>query len=169
MRYAKKAEGGVTRLDMTPMIDIVFQLMAFFMLVINFTKVDQNELIHLPASELAKPPEAPPQSPITLQLTSAGRVIFGGQESPPAEDAILWLRPQLLQERQILAHTPGRSVAEATVIIRADRNAQTGKVQELMQLCQERAIGFQKFRLRAKQQERLPAKEVGKNLSDASA
>ena len=81
MRYSK-ATAGVTKPDMTPMIDIVFQLIAFFMLVINFTKVDQNELIRLPASELAKPPEAPPESPITLQLTSRGSVIFGGEETP---------------------------------------------------------------------------------------
>ncbi len=151
MRYSK-ATAGVTKLDMTPMIDIVFQLIAFFMLVINFTKVDQNELIRLPASELAKPPEAPPESPITLQLTSQGSVIFGGEQTPRGQDAILWLRPRLLRERQIIARTPGRKVAEATIIIRADRNAETGKVQELMQLCQERAIGFQKFKLRAKQE-----------------
>jgi len=151
MRYSK-ATVGVTKPDMTPMIDIVFQLVAFFMLVINFTKVDQNELIRLPASELAKPPEAPPESPITLQLTSQGSVIFGGEETPRGQDAILWLRPRLLRERQIIAFTPGRKVAEATIIIRADRNAETGKVQELMQLCQERAIGFQKFKLRAKQE-----------------
>ena len=150
MRYSK-ATAGVTKPDMTPMIDIVFQLIAFFMLVINFTKVDQNELIRLPASELAKPPEAPPESPITLQLTRQGSVIFGGDQSPPGENAILWLRPRLLRERQIIARTPGRSVAEATIIIRADRNAKTGEVQEVMQLCQERAIGFQKFKLRAKQ------------------
>lgn len=152
MRYFKSAASGVAKPDMTPMIDIVFQLIAFFMLVINITKVDQNELIRLPTSELAKPPDSPPESPITLQLTRQGTVIFSGEETPPDQDPLLWLKPKLLRQRQIIAQTPGRSVAEATVIIRADRNAQTGKVQELMQLCQERAIGFQKFKLRAKQE-----------------
>jgi biopolymer transport protein ExbD len=160
MRYSRKSASGATKLDMTPMIDIVFQLIAFFMLVINITKVDQNELIRLPASELAKPPEAPPQSPLTLQLTSQGTVIFGGEETPPGQDTLLWLRPLLLRERQIIDHTPQRSVADATIIIRADRNAKAGRVQELMQLCQEPAIGFQKFKLRAKQQERLRVKQV---------
>ena len=152
MRYSKSASPGVSKPDMTPMIDIVFQLIAFFMLVINITKVDQSELIRLPASELAKPPDAPPESPITLQLTSQGTVIFSGEESPPDQDPTLWLRPRLLIERQTIARTPRRSVADATIIIRADRNAQAGRVQELMQLCQERAIGFQKFKLRAKQE-----------------
>jgi biopolymer transport protein ExbD len=158
MRYSTAAVSQGASVDMTPMVDVVFQLVAFFMLVINFTKVDQSELIRLPVSELAKPPDAAPELPITLQLTSQGNVISGGEQNPPGEDALLWLKPRLLRERQIIAQTPGRSVAEATIIIRADRDAQTGRVQELMQLCQERGIGFQKFALRAKQEERLRPK-----------
>jgi biopolymer transport protein ExbD len=151
MRYSKKASFALPQIDMTPMIDIVFQLMSFFLFTLSFTSMEQSELINLPASELAKPPEGPPASPFTLQLTSQGNVIFGGERSPPGEDALLWLRPKLLREVQIIRQTPGRSVAEATIIIRADRGAETGKVQELMQLCQQRAIGFEKFKLRAKQ------------------
>jgi biopolymer transport protein ExbD len=158
MKFSKRMTFGIARPEMTPMIDIVFQLIAFFMLVINFTKVDQSELIHLPKSELAKPPDAPPQSPITLQLTSLGTVIFGGEQSPPEEDPILWLRPRLRRERGIIAADPNSSVAEATVIIRADRDARTGVVQELMQLCQERGIEFRKFNLRAKQEDKRPAR-----------
>ena len=38
------------------MIDMTFQLIAFFMLVINFSDVEQDQRVQLPASELAKPP-----------------------------------------------------------------------------------------------------------------
>ena len=38
---------------MTPMIDMTFQLIAFFMVLINFTEADQNQAINLPSSELA--------------------------------------------------------------------------------------------------------------------
>jgi len=163
MKYAAKAASELPKVDMTPMIDVVFQLMSFFLFVLSFSGAEQNEAIRLPASELAKPPQAPPESPLTLQLTSQGNVIFGGQENPPDQDALQWLRPKLLVERQIIARTPGRSVAEATIIIRADRGAKTGRVQELMQLCQERAIGFQKFKLRAKQETRLTTKQPERN------
>ncbi len=66
--------------------------------------------------------------------------------------AMLWLRSKLLIERQIIDRTPGRKVADATIIIRADRGAKTGQVQELIQVCQDRAIDFRKFKLRAKQE-----------------
>ena len=40
---------------MTPMIDMTFQLIAFFMVLVNFADADQNARIRLPSSELAKP------------------------------------------------------------------------------------------------------------------
>ena len=57
------------------MIDITFQLMSFFMFVLNFSDAEQNELIQLPESELAKPSEAVLEYPITLHLTAQGRVL----------------------------------------------------------------------------------------------
>ena len=58
------------------------------------------------------------------------------------------LRPFLIKERTVL-ESQGKTVADATVVIRAHKDAQTGKVQELIQRCQEN--GFEKFALRAKE------------------
>ena len=55
MRIRKKAE-GIHEGDLTPMIDMTFQLIAFFMVLVNFTQTEQNQRIQLPQSELAKPP-----------------------------------------------------------------------------------------------------------------
>ena len=142
-RFGKGASfaGG----DMTPMIDMTFQLIAFFMVVINFAEADQSERIRLPESELAKPPDSPPDFAITLQLTSDNMVIFGGEEFP-----IPRLPPKLLVEKQVMIETSKeRTVSDATIIIRADADAQTGKVQEVIKICQD--TGFEKFDLRAKQ------------------
>jgi len=128
---------------MTPMIDMTFQLIAFFMVVINFAGADQNEQIHLPESELAKPPDAPLEFPITLQLTKKGTVILAGEET-----GIGGIGSLLLRERQVLEQR-GHGVGEAIVVIRADSDAKTGRVQELIKVCQER--GFERFALRAKQ------------------
>ncbi|MBN2476103.1 MAG: biopolymer transporter ExbD [Pirellulales bacterium] len=146
MRFGRKGGAGFAEGDMTPMIDMTFQLIAFFMVLVNFSEADQNQRIRLPSSELAKPPDGPVQSPITLQLTDKGTIIFG-----PDETTLAGLRPLLARERTVIDNTPGRSTAEATVIIRADRNAQTGRVQEVIGVCQD--VGFEKFALRAKQEE----------------
>jgi biopolymer transport protein ExbD len=143
MRFKSRTPTAVYEGDFTPMIDMTFQLIAFFALLLNFSQVEQNERIQLPSSELAKPNESPLDYPITLQLTREGNVIIGGQEIPPAA-----LRPYLIKEKQLL-QSQGRPVADATVIIRAHKDAVAGIVQELIDRCQRE--GLERFALRAKE------------------
>ena len=144
MRLASRRRVGTAECDMTPMIDMTFQLVAFLMVMVNFSEADQNELIRLPSSELAKPPDAPLPTPITLQMTSAGKVIFG-----PDTVNLGDLQRLLIREKQMLEYR-GETARNATIIIRGDRAAKTGKVQELMEVCQR--IGFANIVLRAKQE-----------------
>jgi len=146
MRLNKKRGAGFVEGDMTPMIDMTFQLIAFFMVLVNFSEADQNQRIHLPKSELAKPPDKPPETPITLQLTKSGTIIVGGDEVPPEGLPRLLLREQQVLEAQ------GRPTSNATIVIRADARAKTGNVQEVIKICQD--LHFEKFALRAKQEER---------------
>lgn len=137
--YAISAEA-----DMTPMIDMTFQLIAFFMVLINFADGDQDQRIKLPSSELAKPPDAPLESPLTLQLSEEGKVLFGGDEVPVDQ-----MGSRLQTERNVIERQ-GKRVSDAAVIIRADARTRTGLVQELIKQCQQR--GFEKFALRVKQE-----------------
>lgn len=68
--------------DMTPMIDVTFQLITFFMFVLNFSEAEQDERIQLPASQLAKPAEGVLETPITMQLTATGGVLYAGEVVP---------------------------------------------------------------------------------------
>jgi biopolymer transport protein ExbD len=144
MARKKKQFGGMFDMDMTPMIDMTFQLIAFFMFVLNFSDAEQNELIQLPSSELAQPPETPFEKPITLQMTEKGTVWFAGEEV-----TLEGLEPFLVREVQVL-RALDKSPADATVIIRADNRVETGRVQDLMALCQRNS--FVKFALRARQE-----------------
>ncbi len=133
--------------DMTPMIDVTFQLIIFFMLTLNFMSDDQSELIKLPGSELAKPPDTPWEAPITLQLTDSvpPRIIVGGDMVELSQ-----LRTMLEREKEYLREQ-NKSIANATVIIRADRAAKTGVVQKMIKTCQD--LRFERFVLRAKEQD----------------
>lgn len=142
MRYTKH-KMAMAEMDMTPMIDVTFQLIAFFMFVLNFSEVDQDQRINLPASELAQPPEVAYDEPLTIQLTSDEKIYFSGDELTAAQ-----LKSALLREAQLIKSSPKKKVADVTVIIRADKNAKTGKVQEIIQLCQE--AEFDTFALRGR-------------------
>ena len=132
---------------MTPMIDIVFQLLAFFMFTINFSVTEQDQRVTLPASELAKPPDAPYDHPLTIHLTEQGQYIYAGEALPGLDQ----LRSALLREKQIIERYAVEKLEDVTIVIRADEDAQTGLVQEIIQLCQE--LQFQRFALRGKQSE----------------
>lgn len=145
MKFKSQEQGTSAEPDMTPMIDMTFQLIAFFMVLLSFGEGEVDARINLPSSQLAKPPEAAPESPLVLQLTSDDRVIFSGDAIPIAA-----LDKPLFNEKRFL-ELNGHKPADATVILRADANAKTGVVQEVIQKCQEN--GFEKFSLRAKQED----------------
>ena len=132
--------------DMTPMIDMTFQLIAFFMVLINFTEADQNQAINLPSSELAKTPDFPPEGPVTLQVEKNGDVIFGVNT---AKDPKLKDHEKLLQDEFAQRKSIGKDPKMSTIIIRGDKNAKTGRIQEVVGKAQD--VGFEKFILRAKE------------------
>src|SRR5687767_3871237 len=97
MKIHAKREMPSAEADMTPMIDMTFQLIAFFMVLINFSDAETNDRIKLPSSELAKPPDAPLETPITLQLTKEGTVLYSADEI-----TVAGLKTPLMRERNLL-------------------------------------------------------------------
>ena len=70
--FERESGSGILEGDLTPMIDMTFQLIAFFMVLINFSQTEADQRILLPESELAKPPDRPLEYPITIQLKEDG-------------------------------------------------------------------------------------------------
>lgn len=127
------------------MIDMTFQLIAFFMVLLNFGEAEQDARIRLPSSQLAKPPETALENALVVQLTGDNQVLFSGELMP-----IAGLDDKLRREARFIT-LQGEKPEDATVILRADAEAKTGVVQEVIQKCQEN--GFENFALRAKQEE----------------
>jgi biopolymer transport protein ExbD len=144
MRIKRDVKGEAEG-DLTPMIDMTFQLIAFFMVLINFSDAEQDQSIRLPSSELAKPPDKPFDEPRYIQLTKKGTVIFAGDEIPLER-----LSDLLIRERQVLVRGGGKP-SDVTVVIRADGAAKVGEVQKIIEQCQN--TKFEKFALRAKSEE----------------
>lgn len=144
-------------IDMTPMIDIVFQLITFFMVVINFEAGDVDERVKLAQSELARPPKVKPVNELVLQMgflrnqegqVASDPLLFYNGQSLPLDD----FRTLLKREKAFYRLTNPTGPIRTTVIIRADAECPTGNVQELIRVCQEEQ--YEKFSLRAMQAER---------------
>ena len=143
MKLVKKHDSGILEGDLTPMIDMTFQLIAFFMVLINFTQSESNDKVQLPDSELAKPPETILENYRIIHLGKDGTAVMGTKE-----ENYKGLRTTLdLQYRQI--QFSNEEPADTTIVIRAHKDAKGGMVQELIQICQE--AGFESFALRAEE------------------
>lgn len=138
----KKQPPGVAEGDLTPMIDMTFQLIAFFMVLVNFSQAEQTEMIQLPSSALAKAPEKQPDYPLTINIRDDGKILIAGQ----VYDEIDSIGIKLDQERQFAQDKNN----EVTVIIRAHQDTQTGTVQELIKKCQD--SNLESFALRVKEE-----------------
>ncbi|NBW95372.1 MAG: biopolymer transporter ExbD [Planctomycetia bacterium] len=145
MARKRGGDPSSTDIDMTPMIDMTFQLITFFMFVMNFSEAEQDERIQLPLSQLAKPVEGAMETPITLQLTNGGAVIYAGELV-----AVRDIGGYLEREKSVMLDA-GKEPSAATVIVRADGRAKTGEVQDIIRICQEK--GFERFALRAQYDE----------------
>jgi biopolymer transport protein ExbD len=143
----RKQEELSAEADMTPMIDMTFQLIAFFMVLINFAEDNQNDRVKLPASELAKIPDQVVSSPIVLQVSRDAKVLFNGEDLPVGGPEL----KKALQREVALLKAKDLHPSVANVIIRGHGLVPAGKIQELIKVCQEKTIGFEKFSLRAEQ------------------
>src|SRR5881275_1738833 len=85
-------------IDYTPMIDMTFQLIAFFMILINFSDAEADQRVQLPSSAIAKPPSSSTEVPITIQMMPAGQIIMNAQILPDANA----LKPFLKNEKYVL-------------------------------------------------------------------
>ena len=126
-------------MDMTPMIDMVFLLMTFFIFLLNFSEAEQDERIRLPKSELAIPAKVMPAEPLTLHVMVGGTILFNGKEYTPEQFPVaLELERRLYGYKKI----PPEKI---TVLIRGDGRATTGEVLDLVEECQRQEFGNFKF------------------------
>ena len=151
----KHAKPTIVEADMTPMIDMTFQLIAFFMIVTNFEQTQADERVKLPSDELARPPKVARENEIVLNIgfqrnakgekISPDPGIFYGDDQIAVGNYL----PTLKREYELAKGQFGEAEAKAmTVVIRADGDVPTGLIQELIKLGQE--AQFEKFALKAK-------------------
>lgn len=158
MRMRKRSEESGSEIDMTPMIDMTFQLIAFFMFVCNFNRDLLDQRVVLPVADHVAPTTDSPQSPIYLNLNENGSVYLpGGLVANPKTDPGP-IRTQLAREAQMAKISMKAAGVDqsaqykdgsvwTTVVIRAHRHSPYGAVQDVIRLAQD--AGFTKFWLRA--------------------
>ena len=128
MRFRKqkngKAGSGAT-LDLTPIVDVVFNLLIFFALSLNFAATSGGINVKLPSASSAEPVKT---EQLTINLTQAGKVYYNDKEINIDDIA-----PKLAAIED----------KNSIVIIRADNSVPHGQVVEVMDIV--KSEGFSKL------------------------
>jgi biopolymer transport protein ExbD len=133
--------------NLTPLLDMVFQLITFFMLVINFKSAALDLSLELPVVGSARPLENEgSEDTLVLNIDKEGKLLVYGH----AVDMEQYLSNEARVSRMKLtgaaAKDPGAELT-TTVIIRADRGVSFKDLNQVFVECQKR--GFRKFSLKA--------------------
>ena len=114
-------------LDLTPMMDMVFNLLIFFMVVSQFAEAERSLKVQLPDGSQAMPLTVKPRE-IFVNIDKDGRYFVRSQEM--ATEAL----------SRLLTDAALNNPASQSVIIRADKRAAWDFVATVMRLCNQAGI-----------------------------
>jgi biopolymer transport protein ExbD len=114
-------------LDLTPMIDMVFNLLIFFMVVSQFAAAERDLKVQLPEGSEALPLTVKPRE-LFINIDEEGRYFVRSKHVSPEELS------------QILTQSAVNNPTGQSVIIRADRRAAWDSVATAMRLCNQAGI-----------------------------
>src|SRR5262245_58786907 len=132
--------------NLTPLLDLVLQLVMFFMLIANFAMDDLSEKIKLPIATQAKPLAAKDANVMFLNVDSNGGVLITGKEDT-LNDTIK-ISGLLKQTARTLPEGEQKAYDIVKVILRADKEAKFRDVHKVMTAV--KASGYRHMQLRAK-------------------
>ena len=138
--------------NLTPLLDIVFQLITFFMLVINFSSDNYDRRVKLPVAGSARPIEGTKAADdrLVLNIDRDGNLLWNNQTlGIELASQEINTQAQLVKLNLKVAGKsvkPGESLP-TTIVIRADRGTPFSQLYRLITVCQTN--GFMKFALKA--------------------
>ncbi len=138
--------------NLTPILDMVFQLITFFMLVINFKSASMDLTLRLPVVGSARPVDHQGEVDLlVLNINDKGDLnVYGIKRN--IEDYIAGeaVASRLSARRKNAKIEPGDELP-TTVVIRADRSTPFYLLNRVIQACQQQ--GFRSFALKAMNKE----------------
>ena len=131
-------------LDMTPMLDIVFNLIIFFMIVTDLTQQELEQLTLPKASEAVKDEGENIKKRMIINIEKNGTIKI--KRTVYTLDT---LQKRLYQFAEL--HRDADRFCDEPILIRADYNTQFEKIQSVMQECADPKIKIYKVQLAAAQ------------------
>lgn len=121
----RELESGI-HLDFVPMVDVLFNLLIFFLLATTIAQVEREMQIALPFASSAGPISAALRE-IIVNVDNEGRIVMAGREVSPDE------------LRELIA-TAVKTNADQKVSVRGDRSATYANIVRVLDICKTAGV-----------------------------
>ena len=118
---------ATSALNMTPMIDVVFNLLIFFLVATRFEEVEREMSVVLPQASEARPMTEKPKD-LMVNVTRTGKIVVNGQALNSTQ--------LLTVLRQSAANNPGRAHA----VIRGDQTCELRYITDVINRCNQAGV-----------------------------
>lgn len=122
-----KRSSIASTLSLTPLIDVVFLLLIFFLVTSEFEEEERRLDIVLPTATSAMPMTSKPRE-VVIDIDAEGQIYLSGQETP------------LEELTRLLRVAVSSNPTNQTVVIRADRQASFQPVVTVMDICNKTGV-----------------------------
>jgi biopolymer transport protein ExbD len=147
------AHGSNAEPNLTPMLDMVFQLVTFFMLVINFKAAAMDLNLHLPVVGSAAPVDTKGQQDLMiLNIDSGGHLNVYGDRKDDIDGYIKGEAMASLVKAKM--QNPDLKLGDdlpSIVVVRADRATPFKLLNRIIKSAQE--VGYRNFSMKAMNKE----------------
>jgi biopolymer transport protein ExbD len=122
--------------NLVPLLDVVMQLIMFFMLTVNFVRTDQiNESIDLPEAQSGVPLDKTVRQVLYLNMDKDGKLLVSGSNLGSVERIKQYLRQE--RQRMFGLNAKQEDLDKMLVVLRADKRAKVKDVFRVFQCCQD--------------------------------
>ena len=157
MAFGRRGESLEIPMNITPMIDCVFQLILFFIISIDMSQKELEDL-KLPVAKAAVPDKQEENRPI-VNMDYEGRIvirrvlIYDPKSTDPAlkdpKALETWLALTARRMKRVIDPQLKIELPDDPLLIRADKNTPFKHIQKIMEMCGKAGIQIWKVQLAA--------------------
>jgi biopolymer transport protein ExbD len=134
-------------INLTPLLDLVLQLIMFFMLTVNFVRVDQiSDLSDLPVVQSAMPLHSTGENLVYININKDGERLAGGVKLHGASELRAYVTRRKEEIDRVARFHKLQTPTEIVVVVRAHKDASWGDVYDTLDECNR--AGYRSWQLR---------------------
>jgi biopolymer transport protein ExbD len=151
MSHGAAGDSGIkAEPNLVPLLDLVFQLIMFFIICVNFVSDQVDQGLKLPVAQSARAMDKGEIDVLILNMRAEGKIkIVGEPKLLESKQEIRYYLQRQYENARARARERGEKDAQVktAIVIRADQNVTYEQVFQLLSYCKEQ--GYRKLQLRA--------------------